>query len=62
MHPIYLYIRKELSGFYPDVETSAIAKSLLTDVFHLSALDLYAGKDNDFSSENLGQLDGILSR
>ncbi len=62
MHPIYTYIRKELSGFYPDAEVSAMAKSLLTDVFHLSALDLYAGKDSDFSSENLRRLDDILCR
>lgn len=62
MHPVYLYIRNELSGYYPDSEVSAIAKSLLTDVFHLSALDLYAGKDNDFSSENLNRLNDIVMR
>lgn len=62
MHPLYIYIKKELSGYYPDTETSAIAKSLLTDVFGLSALDLYAGKDNDFSSENLDRLNDILLR
>lgn len=62
MHPLYIYIKKELSGYYPDTETSAIAKSLLTDIFGLSALDLYAGKDNDFSSENLDRLNDILLR
>lgn len=62
MHPIYFYIKNELSGIYPDTEVSAMAKTLLTDVFHLSALDLYAGKDSDFSSENLSRIDDIIRR
>lgn len=62
MHPIYFHIKNELSGVYPDAELSAMAKSLLTDVFHLSALELYAGKDSDFSSENRSRLNDIIER
>lgn len=62
MHPIYTYIRQELSGFYPDAEAAAMAKHILTEKFQLSALDLYAGKDMNFSSENLSEVNDILTR
>ncbi|MCF2593598.1 peptide chain release factor N(5)-glutamine methyltransferase [Bacteroides caecigallinarum] len=62
MHPIYTYIRQELSGYYPDAEAAALAKYILTEKFQLSALDLYAGKDMNFSSENLSEVNDILMR
>ena len=62
MHPIYTYIRQELSGFYPDAEAVAMAKYILTEKFRLSALDLYAGKDMNFSSEKLSEVNDILAR
>ncbi|MCF2582421.1 peptide chain release factor N(5)-glutamine methyltransferase [Bacteroides caecigallinarum] len=62
MHPIYTYIRQELSGFYPDAEAAAMAKYILTEKFQLSALDLYAGKDMNFSSEKLSEVNDILAR
>ena len=62
MHPIYTYIRQELSGFYPDAEATAMAKYILTEKYQLSALDLYAGKDMNFSSEKLSEVNDILAR
>ena len=62
MHPIYTYIRQELSGYYPDAEAAAMAKYILTEKFRLSALDLYAGKDMNFSSEKLSEVNDILAR
>ncbi len=62
MHPIYTYIRQELSGFYPDAEAAAMAKYILTEKFRLSVLDLYAGKDMNFSSEKLSEINDILAR
>ena len=62
MHPIYIYIRQELTGFYPDAEASAMAKHILTEKFHMSTLDLYTGKDMNFSSENMSLLNDIINR
>ena len=62
MHPYYTHIRQELSGLYPDTEAAAIAKWILTDVFHLSTLDLYAGKDMNFSAEMQSRAEDILCR
>ena len=62
MHPYYTHIRQELSDYYSDNEASAIAKWILTDVFHLSTLDLYAGKDMNFSAEMLSRAEVILGR
>ena len=62
MHPYYTHIRQELSGLYSDTEAAAIAKWVLTDVFHLSTLDLYAGKDMNFSAEMKSRAEDILNR
>ena len=62
MHPIYIYIRQALSGHYPDTEASALAKWILTEVFHFSAVDLYAGKDMNFSTNETSKLEDILTR
>lgn len=62
MHPIYTYIKQELSVFYSETEASAMAKCVLTDIFGLSAIDLYVGKDMNFSSEMMERLGDILFR
>ena len=62
MHPYYTHIRQELSGYYADNEASAMAKWILTDVFNLSTLDLYAGKDINFSAEMTSRAADILER
>ena len=62
MHPYYTHIRQELSGLYTDSEASAIAKWILTEVFNLSTLDLYAGKDMNFSADMQSRAEDILER
>lgn len=62
MHPIYTYIRQELSDYYSDAEASAMAKYILTEKFQLSALDIYASKDMDFSEERKSEVDDIIVR
>ncbi|WP_300727296.1 peptide chain release factor N(5)-glutamine methyltransferase [uncultured Bacteroides sp.] len=62
MHPSYQYINQSLAGLYPDEEIAAVAKCILTDVFHLSTLDLYTGKDMNFSRNDLDKLEDILLR
>ena len=62
MHPLYTYIIQSLSGLYPDLEVKALAKGILTDVFGFSAVDLYAGKDRNFSTKEREKLEDILSR
>ena len=62
MHPIYTYIRQTLAGVYPEEETAALAKWILTDVFCLSTTELYAGKDMNFSKNECDRLEDILSR
>ena len=62
MHPLYTHIVQSLSGLYPDPEAKALAKGILTEVFHFSALDLYAGKDRNFSKNEHEKLEDILSR
>jgi len=62
MHPVYIDIVRSLSGFYPEPEAKALAKSILTEVFRFSALDLYDGKDREFSEKEHAALEDILSR
>lgn len=62
MHPIHLYIKQSLSGVYPELEASAIAKSVLLDIFHFSQADLYAGKDTDFPPSSRIRLEDIVCR
>ena len=62
MHPIYTHIVRSLSGLYPEPEAKALAKGILTEVFRFSALDLYAGKDRDFSEKEHEKLEDILAR
>ena len=62
MHPIYDYIKRVLAEYYAAGEAAALGKWILTDCFHLSAVDLYAGKDTNFSKESRERLEDILSR
>lgn len=63
MHPVYTYIRQRLqeSG-YPADEASAQAKEVLTSLFGFSPMQLYAGKDSDFPSNERERLEDILER
>ena len=62
MHPYYTHIKQELSGYYTDSEVSAMAKWILTDICCLSTLELYAGKDMNFSEEITSRATDILER
>lgn len=62
MHPTYLYIKNSLCGIYPESEVVALAKWILTEVFHLSVTELYTGKDNDFPDDKRRKLENILAR
>ena len=62
MHPIVNEIRDALRGIYPDSEALALAKMLLVEVFGFSTLELYGGKDKEFSVKHRGVLDEMLRR
>lgn len=62
MNPIVYYIKQTLQGYYPDSEIVSMAKLLLTRVFDMPAIELYAGKDNSFSVNERNRLDDILVR
>lgn len=62
MHPIYTYIKQVLHPYYQETEAGALAKWILTEVFHFSTFDLYAGKDMNFSENDRGRLEDILNR
>lgn len=49
MNPVVSYIKQTLQGYYPDTELVPMAKLLLTQVFGMSVVELYAGKDTTFS-------------
>ena len=62
MNPVVSYIKQTLQGYYPDTELVPMAKLLLTQVFGMSVVELYAGKDTTFSVNERKQLDDILVR
>lgn len=62
MNPIVYYIKQTLQGYYPDSEIVSMAKLLLTQVFGMSVIELYAGKDNSFSANEQKRLSDILIR
>lgn len=62
MHPIYTYIKQVLHPYYQETEAGALARWILTEVFHFSTFDLYAGKDMNFSENDRGRLEDILNR
>ena len=62
MNPVVSYIKQTLQGYYPDSELVPMAKLLLTQVFGMSVVELYAGKDTTFSVNEQKRLDDILVR
>lgn len=62
MNPVVSYIKQTLCGYYPDSELLPMAKLLLTQVFGMSVVELYAGKDTVFSENERNLLDNILLR
>lgn len=62
MHPVYQYIKKELSSFYAEGEASAMAKWISSDILHLSTMELYTGKDMNFSTKEWKEVEDILAR
>lgn len=62
MHPVYLHIKKELSSFYAEGEASAMAKWISSDILHLSTMELYTGKDMNFSTKAWKEVEDILAR
>lgn len=62
MHPLYSYIKENLLPYYPAEEVAALAKWILTDVFHFSVTELYTGKDTNFQQKDRDSLQDILTR
>lgn len=62
MHPVYQHIKKELSPFYAEGEASAMAKWISSDILHLSTMELYTGKDMNFSTKEWKEVEDILAR
>ena len=62
MHPVLHEIRDALKGYYPDSEALALAKMLLVEVFGFSTLELYGGKDKEFSEKHRSVLTEMIRR
>ena len=62
MHPVLHEIRDALKGHYPDSEALALAKMLLVEVFGFSTLELYGGKDKEFSEKHRSVLTEMIRR
>ena len=62
MHPVLHEIRDALKGHYPDLEALALAKMLLVEVFGFSTLELYGGKDKEFSEKHRSVLNEMIRR
>ena len=62
MHPVLNEIRDALKGYYPDSEALALAKMLLVEVFGFSTLELYGGKDKEFSEKHRSVLAEMIRR
>ena len=62
MHPVLHEIRDALKGYYPDSEALALAKMLLVEVFGFSTLELYGGKDKEFSEKHRSVLAEMIRR
>lgn len=56
------HIKNILSEYYPNTEIKAITQIILSDVFHLNALDYYMGKDIKLSENQREILEDILIR
>lgn len=55
-------IRTALQGTCPPEEATAIARLLAEELYGLSQLDIYMGKDRKLSEEELHNLENILAR
>ena len=62
MHPIFHEIRDALKEYYSDSEALALAKMLLVEVFGFSTLELYGGKDKEFSEKHRSVLAEMIRR
>ena len=62
MHPVLHEIRDALKEYYPDSEALALAKMLLVEVFGFSTLELYGGKDKEFSEKHRSVLTEMIRR
>ena len=62
MHPVFHEIRDALRGYYSDSEALALAKMLLVEVFGFSTLELYGGKDKEFSEKHRSVLAEMIRR
>lgn len=62
MHPVFHEIRDALRGYYSDSEALALAKMLLVEVFGFSTLELYGGKDKEFSEKDRSVLAEMIRR
>ena len=62
MHPVLHEIRDALKGHYPDLEALALAKMLLVEVFGFSTLELYGGKDKEFSEKHRSVFTEMIRR
>lgn len=56
------YIKQALKDYYPDAELQAFIKIIYMDIFHLSMLDIYMGKDIKLSVKQLDELESIILR
>ena len=59
---MYTTLRTSLQACYPMGEASAIARMVLTECFGISTMDIYMGKDIQFSEDDEQKLKNILQR
>ena len=57
-----IYIRKELSDFYPENEITAFLRIIFSDVFNLSATEIILKENNKLSSEKEKMVCEIVER
>ncbi len=57
-----IYIRKELSDFYPENEITAFLRIIFSDVFNLSAAEVVLKENNKLSSEKEKKIYEITER
>lgn len=62
MQKFIQHIRQTLKGVYPISEIQAITRVLLTDIFNISLIDYYMGKDIKLSGKQQHTLSEILHR
>ena len=62
MQKFIQHIRQTLKGVYPISEIQAITRVLLTDIFNISLIDYYMGKDIKLSEKQQHTLSEILHR